>query len=112
MGIRHQLTGLRNSDYGHILENIIYLELIRRGYAVTIGKIGSLEVDFVATKTNEKIYYQVSATILDEQTRERELRSLQIINDNYPKFILTMDQPVFDDYSGIRIQNILDFLLE
>ncbi len=112
MGIRNQLTGLRNTDYGHMLENIVYLELIRRGYDVTIGKIGSLEVDFVATKVNEKIYYQVSATILDEQTRDRELRSLQAINDNYPKLILTMDQPVFDDYSGIRIQNILDFLLD
>jgi predicted AAA+ superfamily ATPase len=112
MGIRNQLTGLRNTDYGHMLENIVYFELIRRDYDVSIGKIGSLEVDFVATKVNEKIYYQVSATILDEQTRERELRSLQAINDNYPKVILTMDRPVFDDYSGIRIQNVLDFLLE
>jgi predicted AAA+ superfamily ATPase len=110
MGIRNQLTGLRNTDYGRMLENIVYLELIRRGYDVTIGKIGFLEVDFVARKVNEKIYYQVSATILDEQTRDRELRSLQAINDNYPKFILTMDQPIFDDYSGIKIQNILDFL--
>ncbi|MDW7730597.1 MAG: ATP-binding protein [Bacillota bacterium] len=112
MGIRNQLTGLRDTDYGHILENIVYLELIRRGYEVTIGKIGPVEVDFVATKSNEKIYFQVSATILDGQTRERELRPLQAIKDNYPKVILTMDQPVFDDYSGIRIQNILDFLLE
>ncbi len=112
MGIRNQLTGLRDTDYGHMLENIVYLELIRRGYDVAIGKIGSLEVDFVATKANSKIYYQVSATILDPQTRERELRSLQAINDNYPKYILTMDQPVYDDFSGIRVQNIIDFLLE
>jgi len=112
MGIRNQLTGLRDTDYGHMLENIVYLELIRRGYEVTIGKIGPVEVDFVGTKSNEKIYYQVSATILDGQTRERELRPLQAIKDNYPKVILTMDQPVFDDYSGVRIQNILDFLLE
>jgi uncharacterized protein len=112
LGIRNQLTGLRDTDYGHVLENIIYLELIRRGYEVTIGKIGSLEVDFVATKSNEKYYYQVSASILDRQTLERELRPLQAIKDNYPKVILTMDQPVFDDYSGVRIQNILDFLLE
>lgn len=112
MGIRNQLTGFRNTDYGHVLENIIYLELIRRGYEVSIGKIGTLEVDFVATKSSERIYYQVSATILDEHTRERELAPLQAIHDNYPKIILTMDQPVFDDFSGIRIQNILDFLLE
>ncbi len=112
MGIRNQLTGLRDTDYGHMLENIVYLELIRRGYEVTIGKIGSLAVDFVGTKSSEKIYYQVSATIIDEQIRERELRPLQKIKDNYPKVILTMDQPVFDDYSGIRIKNILDFLLE
>ncbi|MDD3365473.1 MAG: ATP-binding protein [Syntrophomonas sp.] len=112
MGIRNHLTGLRNTDYGHVLENLVYLELIRRGYEVAIGKIGSLEVDFVATKANEKKYYQVSATILDEKTRERELRPLQSISDNYPKYILTMDQIVFNDYSGIKVQNILDFLLK
>lgn len=112
MGIRNQLIGLRNTDYGHVLENLVYLELLRRGYDVTIGKAGTLEVDFVATKTDERIYYQVSATILDEKTRERELRSLESIADNYPKFILTMDQTVFNDYSGIRVKNIIDFLLE
>jgi hypothetical protein len=112
IGIRNRLTGLRNTDYGHVLENIVYLELLRRGYEVTIGKIGSLEVDFVASKTNEKIYYQVSATIMDEKTRERELRPLESISDNYPKYILTMDQTVFNDYSGIRVKNIIDFLLE
>lgn len=111
MGIRNQLTGLRDSDYGHLLENIIYLELLRRGYEVTIGKIGSLEVDFVATKTNEKLYYQVSATILDKDTLERELRPLLAIKDNYPKYILTMDHTIFDDYSGIKVQNIIPFLL-
>ncbi|MEA4805664.1 MULTISPECIES: ATP-binding protein [Acetobacterium] len=112
MGIRNQLTGLRNTDYGHVLENLIYLELVRRGYEVAIGKIGSLEVDFIATKTDEKVYYQVSATILDETTRARELRPLEAISDNYPKYILTMDHTVFNDYSGIKIKNILEFLLE
>ncbi|MBM7560880.1 ATP-binding protein [Fusibacter tunisiensis] len=112
IGIRNKLTGLRNTDYGHVLENIVYLELLRRGYKVTIGKIGSLEVDFVASKTNEKIYYQVSATLMDEKTRARELRPLEAISDNYPKYILTMDQTVFNDYSGIRVKNIIDFLLE
>lgn len=112
MGIRNRLTGLQGKDYGHVLENIIYLELLRRGYEVTIGKIGTLEVDFVATKTNERIYYQVSATILDEKTLGRELRPLQSIADNYPKYILTMDQTIFNDYAGIKIMNIIDFLLE
>ena len=112
MGIRNQLTGLRNTDYGHVLENIIYLELLRRGYEVTIGKIGTLEVDFVATKADEKIYYQICATILDEKTRERELRPLESIADNYPKYILTMDRSIFNDYSGIKVKNIMDFLLE
>ena len=112
IGIRNKLIGLRNTDYGHVLDNIVYLELLRRGYEVTIGKIGSLEVDFVASKPNEKIYYQVSATIMDEKTRERELRPLESISDNYPKYILTMDQTVFNDYSGIRVKNIIDFLLE
>ena len=90
----------------------MYLELIRRSYDVTIGKIGSLEVDFVATRTNETIYYQVSATIMDEKTRERELKSLRAIQDNFPKYVLTMDQTVFDDYAGIRVKNIIDFLME
>ncbi len=94
-----------------MLENIVFLELIRRGYDVTIGKIGTLEVDFVATKSNEKFYYQVSASIADTTTRERELRPLQAISDNYPKVVLTMDQTPFDDYEGIKIQNIIEFLL-
>lgn len=112
LGIRNQLIGLRDTDYGHVLENLIYLELIRRGYEVSIGKAGLLEVDFIAVKPDEKIYYQVSSTILDENTRERELRPLQSISDNYPKIILTMDQSIFNDYSGIKVINIIDFLLE
>ena len=112
MGIRNKLTGLGNTDYGHVLENVVYLELLRRGYDVAIGKVGTFEIDFVATKATEKIYYQVSATILDEKTRNRELRPLEAISDNYPKFILTMDQVIFDDYSGIKVKNIIDFLLE
>lgn len=112
MGIRNQLTGMRNTDYGHVLENIVYLELLRRGYDVTIGKIGTLEVDFVATKMNELIYYQVSASILDETTRARELRPLESISDNYPKYILTMDRSIFNDYAGIKVKNIIEFLLE
>lgn len=112
MGIRNQLSGLRNTDYGHVIENLVYLELLRRGYEVAIGKVGTLEVDFLATKADEKVYYQVSASILDEKTRKRELRPLESISDNYPKYILTMDQSIFNDYSGIKVKNIIDFLLE
>lgn len=112
IGIRNKLTGLRDTDYGHVLENIIYLELLKRGYEVTIGKIGPLEVDFVATKTKEKIYYQVSATIMNEDTRKRELKPLKKIDDNYPKYVLTMDNNIYTDYSGIKVKNIIDFLLE
>jgi len=112
IGIRNKLTGLQGTDYGHVLENIVYLELIRRGYDVAIGKVGTLEVDFIATKTSEKIYYQISASILNEETRIRELRPLESISDQYPKFILTMDQNIFNDFSGIKVKNIMDFLLE
>lgn len=110
-GIRNQLTGLRDTDYGHVLENVVYLELLRRGYEVTIGKIGALEVDFVATKPNEKAYFQVCASILDETTRTRELRPLEAIPDHYPKFILTMDKNIYSDFSGIRVINIIEFLM-
>lgn len=110
-GIRNQLTGLRNTDYGHVLENVIYFELLRRGYDVSIGKVGTLEVDFVASKANKKIYYQVSATILNEETRARELRPLQAITDHYEKVVLTMDQTIYKDFEGIKNTNIIDFLL-
>ncbi|WP_312653887.1 ATP-binding protein [Proteiniclasticum sp.] len=112
IGIRNRLIGQRNRDYGPVLENVVFLELLRRGYEVTIGKLGELEVDFVAFKPNETIYFQVSASILDEKTREREIRPLEAISDNYPKYILTMDQTVFNDIEGIRVKNILDYLLE
>jgi hypothetical protein len=112
IGIRNKLTGLRDTDYGHVLENIIYLELLKRGYEVTIGKTGPLEVDFVATKTKEITYYQVSATIMNEDTRKRELKPLKKIDDNYPKYVLTMDKNIYTDYSGIKVKNIIDFLLE
>jgi len=110
-GIRNQLTGLRNTDYGHMLESIVYFELIRRGYDVSVRKIGSLEVDFVATKSDKKTYFQVSATIINEETLLRELRPLQAIPDYYEKVILTMDQSIYEDFEGIRSMNIIDFLL-
>jgi uncharacterized protein len=111
-GIRNQLTGLRNTDFGHVLENIVYFELLRRGFAVSIGKVGTLEVDFVATKLDNIIYYQVSATIMEKETLERELRPLQNIPDNYEKVILTMDKTIYSDIRGIKIVNIIDFLLQ
>ncbi len=110
-GIRNMLAGPRNIDEGHVLENIIYLELIRRGYQVSIGKLGNLEVDFIAVKQSEKIYVQVSLTIHDQSTREREIKPLKAIRDNYPKFIITMDKVIFDDFDGIKIVNAIDFLL-
>lgn len=112
IGLRNQLTGLRGADFGHVLENVVYLELLRRGFSVSIGKIGTFEVDFVATKFDQKIYYQVSASIMDEETRKRELRPLQAISDYYPKVILSMDKTIFKDFEGIRNINIIDFLLK
>lgn len=112
IGIRNYLLGYREIDKGHILENIVYLELLRRDYRVYIGKINNLEVDFIATKQNEKIYIQVSETLLGEETRERELKPLKIIDDNYEKIILTKDKDFILSYNGIKVKNIIDWLLE
>lgn len=111
-GIRNQLTGLRNKDFGYSLENIIYFELLSRGYEVFIGKTDSYEIDFVATKYKEKFYIQVSASIIDENTKIREIRPLLNIQDSYPKYILTMDRNIFTDIEGIKVLNIIDFLLD
>ena len=111
MGIRNQLTSFKDFDYGHLLENVVFLELLRRGYEVSIGKIGDWEIDFFARKEGRIEYYQVSATIMDEKTRERELRPLLAVADNYPKYILTMDHTPADDHQGIKIVNIINFLL-
>ncbi len=110
-GIRNMLLGFRDVDRGHILENIIYFELIRRGFKVSIGKIGNKEVDFIAEKPNEKVYIQVAETIKDVETRERELSSLKDIKDNYDKWILSMDNSFVKSYDGIKLINIIDFLL-
>lgn len=111
-GIRYLLTGTRHMDEGHVLENIVYLELVRRGYQIAIGKIGELEVDFIATSTKEKLYVQVSLTISHEGTKNREVKPLMAIRDNYPKLLITRDQVVFDDIEGIHVINVIDFLLE
>lgn len=111
ISFRTLLLSDRSMDIGHVLENIVYLELIRRGYKVFIGKVGSLEIDFIAYKGEERLYYQVSTSILDSNTREREFAPLRAIKDNYPKFVLSLDDLPLSE-NGILQQNIIDFLLE
>ena len=111
-GLRNIILGFRNIDEGHLLENVVYLELLRRGYKVSIGKTLDYEVDFVAENPNEIKYYQVAQSIKEEAVKERELRSLESIPDNYEKNILTMDMSINKDYNGIKVKNIIDFLLE
>lgn len=111
MGMRKVLLGSKAMDAGHVLENIVYLELLRRGYDVYIGKVDDLEVDFVAMDDKVMTYYQVSATVRDEKTLKRELASLQSINDHYPKILLTLDDDPEMEYAGIRKINALDWLL-
>ena len=111
VGLRRLLLGDKNADIGHILENIVYLELIRRGYQVAIGKIGDLEIDFIAEYNGEKIYYQVAASVLSPETFSREIAPLQKVTDNYPKFILSMDEISINE-DGIKQINIIDFLMQ
>ncbi len=111
MGLRRLLLGDLRRDIGHILENIVYLELIRRGYKVCIGKVGDLEIDFVAERSGEKLYYQVAATVLSDETFAREIAPLKRVQDNYPKYIITMDELPMDE-DGIKVINIMDFLLQ
>lgn len=109
MGFRRLLLGNPGRDIGHILENIVFLELLRRGYQVHIGKIGSFEIDFIAQRGSSRIYYQVSASIIDPTTFQREIRPLKQIQDNYPKFILSLDAlPLEED--GILQKNIIEWL--
>lgn len=111
ISLRSVLLGQRGFDVGHILENIVYLELLRRGYEVYVGKVETLEVDFVAVSQSETAYIQVAATVRDEQTLARELRSLQQIADHYPKLLLTLDEDPDADYNGIRRINALEWLM-
>lgn len=113
IGLRYFLLGSSKNDLGHILENIVYLELIRRRYEVYVGKNDETEVDFVAIDENGmKEYYQVSLTVLDENTLKRELRPLQQIGDNYKKILLTMDKVPISSYDGIVQVNVIDWLIE
>ena len=111
LGLRNYLLGYRNRDVGHVLENVVYFELLRRGYDVAVGKIDNLEVDFVASGTRDKLYIQVTETMLGEEVRERELRPLRRIQDNYEKLILSLDTGLETDYEGIRSQNLVEWLL-
>lgn len=111
IGMRYMLLGFASTDVGHILENIVYLELIRRGFEVYVGKLGELEVDFVAVDHHRTTYFQVAATVRDENTLKRELTPLTKINDHYPKFILTLDEDPEADYNGIRRVNALLWLM-
>ena len=111
IGMRYMLLGTSGTDVGHILENIVYLEVLRRGYEVSVGKIDDVEVDFVARNQRGVRYIQVASSVRDENTLRRELTSLQKISDNYPKVILTLDEDPEADYEGIRRINALEWLL-
>lgn len=112
IGLRNYLLGYRNRDTGHILENIVYFELLRRGYDVAIGKVDHLEIDFVATKTDDRIYIQVTESMLSKEVRERELTPLLKVNDNYEKIILSLDADAEISYEGIKGMNVIKWLLE
>lgn len=112
-GMRSYLLGKKaDSDMGHILENIVYLELLRRGYRVYVGKVDDLEIDFVAENRDGLKYYQVALSTRDKKVLERELRSLQKTGDHYPKILLTLDMDLEADYDGITKVNVIDWLLD
>lgn len=111
LGLRRHLLARKSYDLGFSLENIIFLELLRRGYSVNIGKVGNSEVDFIAGKNDRLHYFQVTASLTDENTFNREISPLQNLNDNYPKTILTLDRFTIGDYKGIEVVNAVDWLL-
>ena len=110
-GLKNIIAGFSSYDTGSSYENLIYIELLRRGYEVYVGQYNDVEIDFIAIKPSEKIYYQVSRSILDEKVEEREKKSLLAINDNYKKVILTMDNVKNKQVEGIEVINIIDFLM-
>ncbi|MEI3337803.1 MAG: ATP-binding protein [Clostridium sp.] len=112
IGLRYYLLGTKKVDMGHILENIIYLELLRRGYEIYIGKVGSTEVDFIAINDEGIEYYQVALTVHDEKTLERELYPLNSISDHNPKYLLTLDNDPITSHNGIKQINAIDWLLK
>ena len=112
LGLRQMILGNRNIDMGHILENVIYLELLRRKGNVYVGQFDKNEIDFVVINSNEIEYYQVALTVLDENTLKRELDAFKNIKDNYPKYLITLDDVMVNtDYDGIKVVNALEWLL-
>ena len=111
IGLRNYLLGFRNRDSGHAIENVVYFELLRRGYDVAIGKVGTAEVDFIASTANEKKYIQVTESMMSEDVRRRELAPLQNIHDNYDKIVLSLETGLDISYEGIKSENLMDWLL-
>ena len=111
IGLRNYLLGFRNRDSGHVLENLVYFELLRRGYDVAIGKIDNVEVDFIATDAENKLYVQVTESMTSEEVRRRELAPLQKIRDNYQKLVLSLDRGLDTSYDGIQSKNLVEWLL-
>lgn len=112
VGLRNLLLGIRPNDFGHILENVVYLELRRRGNQVFVGKVGKQEVDFVCLNGGDTVYYQVALTTREESTLERELSPLESIKDHYPKYLLTLDADPTSSHNGIKKMNVVDWLLQ
>jgi predicted AAA+ superfamily ATPase len=112
VGLRFMLLGTKGSDWGRILENVVYLELLRYGLKIFIGKLDANEIDFITMKNGALVYYQVALTVMDEATLARELLPLQKLRDSYPKYILTLDVTPPANIDGIKIINVLDWLLE
>lgn len=111
LGLRRYLLPKREYDLGYSLENVVYLELLRRGYEVHVGKMGQTEVDFVAKKDDVISYYQITASLMEQTTFERKIKPLKRINDNYPKRILTLERFTLGNYEGIEVLNAVDWLL-
>lgn len=112
IGLRNYLLGYRDVDTGHIIENIVYFELLRRGFDVAVGKVGDKEIDFIAAKDDVKVYYQVTDDMTAESTRERELAPLMAVRDNYEKVVIAMSTNSTASVEGIKIVRLIDFLLE
>ena len=112
IGLRNYLLGFRNRDSGHAIENVVYFELLRRGYDVAIGKIDNQEVDFIATTADDKLYIQVTESMQSEDVRKRELSPLQKIRDNYEKIVLSLEPGLDASYDGIKSLNLVDWLLD
>lgn len=112
LGLRNHILPRKNYDLGFSIENIVYFELLRRGYKVNIGKYGNSEVDFVAQKNGVLTYFQVTADMTNESTFEREMTPLKNIKDNYEKIVLTLDKFSVGNYEGIKVVNLIDWLLK